>query len=447
MRRRTVKILTGVAIALTTLPVIYAIALGISAVKLRRAYAALQRDGRPITLAQVVPPELPDRENAVLLYQSAALLLRAQPAPEKDLLEYLDNLTKAARKDPLDPNRQAELDTLLGQDVVDQALSIVEQGTQRPACRVDSDYTEGLALSLSHLPQMRSLTWIAGAKALLQAREGRIDDAWHTAIVQLKLADALRTEPLIVSQLVRAAQIDTACTTIQKLCEFAAPNEQSSRILQDLLGRYDDRTPLIRAVDGERVIFGEQTFGLPKDELRKVLSDIHGEGRIPEIIARLMVLGISFKPLSWTDHAAYLRAMQDYTERFAQPYDPNDIHTMSRDFSQVQKCHILTSILLPNMGRVKEVFLRRIAQIRVTRTGLALLQYRDMHGSLPDTLGALSAESIRDPFSQGSLRYNRQDTGFDLYSVGPDQSDNGGAPKKPGPEADYDIVWHFSGPD
>ena len=78
---------------------IYAIALAFSAARLRRAYAALEKSGRPMQAAEIIPPAIPDTENAALLYQSAALLLKAEPAPvkendqrNKDLLGYVSGL-------------------------------------------------------------------------------------------------------------------------------------------------------------------------------------------------------------------------------------------------------------------------------------------------------------------------------------------------------------------
>jgi len=48
-----------------------------------------------------------------------------------------------------------------------------------------------------------------------------------------------------------------------------------------------------------------------------------------------------------------------------------------------------------------------------------------------------------DPFSGGPLLYRPKPDGFVLYSIGPDQKDNGGSPKQPKQETDYDIVWQF----
>lgn len=95
------------------------------------------------------------------------------------------------------------------------------------------------------------------------------------------------------------------------------------------------------------------------------------------------------------------------------------------------------------MGRVKVMYLNTIADIRITEAGLALLRYRTTSGSLPETLDALEAQNVSDPFCNGNLVYRRRGTGFELYSVGSDQKDNGGIAKQPKQETEYDIVWHF----
>jgi len=86
MRKRTVKILKGIGIAIVVLALIYAVATAVSFAKLRRAYADLEKAGRPMKPANVIPPAVPDTENAALLYESDILLLKAQPAPETNLL-------------------------------------------------------------------------------------------------------------------------------------------------------------------------------------------------------------------------------------------------------------------------------------------------------------------------------------------------------------------------
>ena len=64
MKKRTVKILTVIGITVVALGVLYAIAVGVSSAKLRRAYAELKKDGRPMSQAEIVPLKVPDDENA-----------------------------------------------------------------------------------------------------------------------------------------------------------------------------------------------------------------------------------------------------------------------------------------------------------------------------------------------------------------------------------------------
>jgi hypothetical protein len=296
MRKRTVKILTGIGITVVVLGVSYAIAVGISSSKLRRAYADLQKDGRPMMLGDIIPPKVPDEENGALLYESASLLLKAQPAPDGNLLVYLAGLSDKFLKESIGPDKLAELKQLIGQDPVTQALSLVEQGTRRKSCRFDHDYNAGFNMLLPHLAGMRNIIFIIGARACLQAEAGRSDTAWELCQSQLRFADALRNEPVVISQLVRSGSIGVSCRTIQKICEIAPPNPEQYKTTESLLSDYEGVEPLVLALDGERLLGGEWAF----DELRNgsagdLLSISTGEQS--GLGGVLLSLYSAFKPL------------------------------------------------------------------------------------------------------------------------------------------------------
>jgi len=64
-------------------------------------------------------------------------------------------------------------------------------------------------------------------------------------------------------------------------------------------------------------------------------------------------------------------------------------------------------------------------------TILATLRFNTQYGRYPYNLGELVQEGLltdlpRDPFSRGPLMYNQLDDDFELYSIGPDFSDDGG---------------------
>jgi hypothetical protein len=470
MQKRTVKILKIVAIILVVLSLIYAIAVGVSSAKLRKAYAVLEKAGRPMEPADVIPPDVPDAENAALLYESAILLLKAQPAPDGNLLEYLGEsrgettvaavmgappdgnlleylgeLSDKFLKDSIEPDELAELQQLIEQDVVTQALSVVEQGSQRRSCRFDRDYKAGFNMLMPNLGGFRNVIRIIGAKSCLEAQAGRPDAAWDLVQTQLRLADAMRNEPILIHFLVRLASIRNSCDTIHKICEISPPNSEQYHIIESLLFDYEDRTPLVLALDGERLLCGEWAFNLLKngsDEDMKSLTASAGVG-FGEVLLNLYS---AFKPLFLADHAAYVQIMGDYTRLIQQPYSPNEANAMIRKVEETRsRLYVITSILELAAGRVNELYAELIAQMRITRAGLALLQEKKTNGVFPETIEKLKIENLDDPFSKKLLRYKPQGQGFILYSIGRDEKDNDGSPRQKKQEKDWDIVWSYTG--
>jgi hypothetical protein len=458
----SIKILTALAVVVVALGITYAVMLARATARLRQAYADLQKDGRPMQAADVIPPEAPDIQNSAMLYESAALLLKAQPSPEmerpaeerdrpgvnEDLLGYVGTLAQTFVGGTLDPNRHAEFEQLMDRGVVASALSAVEQGARRPVCRFHNDYSNGVSLH-PHLLDLRALTSLVGAKACLEAEAGRPQAAWDLVQTQVKLADGVRTEPALVSQLVRLGLLGTSSRTIQTLARTSLPDNQQYENLMGLLDTLDDVHPLVAAVDGERLLVGEWLFTLPKGRLQKELSRLLPSDQWPESVQRLRLLHITFKPFLLSDHAVFLQYMREHAEFFEQPYSVERRDSLEKKWSEALRRHVLTGYLAPALSRIQEIHCRAAADIRVTRTGLALLHYRDSHGGFPATLDALGLRDVSDPFTGKPLLYRVEDKGFVLYSVGEDLKDNGGTPrnrqrgKQP---ADYDVVWRFLAP-
>jgi len=115
---------------------------------------------------QIIPPGIPDYENAALLYESAALRLAAVPAEYKrstttpqlfseameshitvanSLILVLRELSRAARAGSSGhaSAAMAELRRLMARPEVIEALALAEEAAARPACRFNLDYHQG----------------------------------------------------------------------------------------------------------------------------------------------------------------------------------------------------------------------------------------------------------------------------------------------------------------
>jgi len=253
----------------------------------------------------------------------------------------------------------------------------------------------------------------------------------------LKLSNAMLNEPIIVSQLVRVRMIELALNTIRRLCEIAPPSEQCSRDIVSLLEDFDSVRPLIRAIDSERLLVGEWVFNLPKSELLKQPDLLDWEDD------SLAIVKIYFKPTFLADRAAYLRMMLELAQRFERPYLQEELEAVEEMVKRER--HPLTRALTPAMLRVKQIHSGMLAELRIVRAGLSLLQYKQAEDAFPNTLETLQLTNVKDPFSNGSLLYRTERDGFVLYSVGPDQKDNNGSPKQDEQREDWDIVWQFPG--
>ena len=131
------------------------------------------------------------------------------------------------------------------------------------------------------------------------------------------------------------------------------------------------------------------------------------------------------------------------------PYFARDSRT-HQVFSDLAGHSFLTYRLAPMLQLEKEFHCGMVAQVNMTRAGLALLRYRQTHGTFPGSLDVLNLEDLVDPFAEAPLHYRAEGVGFVVYSVGEDQQDNGGIPRQRRTTSDpryktpqYDLIWRF----
>ena len=454
MRKRSKWILTGIGVIVIALGTMYAVALARSTARLREVYAALEKDGRPTKVADVTEEKIPDEQNAAVLYAKAVSMLKTQPAREKNLLKHLGTLSgapfkKTDRPEKLAEQKQdtAELKQLMSQDVVDQAIATVEQGTQRPACQFAGDYDIDISLSLPIMEDLRDLIRVVGTKVYLETEAGHSQKAWDMIPMMLRFADGPRHVPGADNQFGRMGMINYSCGTIRRLCETAPPDEELYRQIEELLTGLDDTQPLIHAVDAERLLLGERLFNLPDDQLFEALRKDRWSNKLaePGLAYRLKFRFLTFRPRFIADHASYLQTMRLHTRMLQGPYVSRD----SPEFKEIERLrnrHFVTQDLGPFVWGIHWIYCRTAASVRVTRAGLALLRYRQTHGAWPPTLDALRLKDLSDPFIQQALHYRAEGEGFVVYSVDEDLKDNGGIPEPLERRGGRDIVWRFPEP-
>ncbi len=447
MHRRSKRILTVLSLLIVILAVTYAILLARATGKLRRAYAALAAEGRPMRAAEVMPAKIPDSENAAVLYRRALLMLMSQPVGDKSVFDWLHPTPLLGQGKAADQKKRE----VIGQEVVAQALALIAEGTRRPACQFDKNLGDspGLVLANQQMTEVEELQPVIAARVWWEMQAGHWDKAWDLLFLELKFVDSLRGDLLFTSQEHRLMTIWVMCSiTIRNLCESAPLDASRYQALEGLLKGLDNTDPLVRAVDAERLLIAEPFFNLPRNELYRVLG---GKSPLPGLfkaIGRLAFTVTAVKPRLVADHAAYLNLARKRVQLWQGPYrDRKEIDAFLHNSSW----NVLTHRVARDGGFDPEHYWRMVTELHLTRAGLALLQYQQAHGTFPGTLEALGVKGLTDPYTGKALLYRPAGEGFVVYSVGQDHQDNGGNPKPDERDRQrrhdpYDEVWRFPKP-
>jgi len=329
------------------------------------------------------------------------------------------------------------------------ALALVERGTAKPACRFDVDWSLGPGIRLDHLAGLRALERIVGGKAVIEAREGRAREAWCTILTGLRLARAAQQEPYLVSHLVLIAQTSIILQAAAQLQGQAPPEPSTSQALAEALDALARPDTMAICVDADRLLLGEWVFSR---EHRHEFPNVVGApncGR-ERMALRLYASPLAFPLWQW-DHTWYLQVMGDAAGVMSRPDDLAEGKLGDRLVEAVPRLCLGTRLLVPALGRARVKDVEHLARLRLARIALALLSTRPEDGSFPVDLAAVAAAGvdITDPFTGKPLVYRRIEGGFVLYSLGPDQRDDGGTPRPRGSlaqaqsEEGWDVVWSF----
>jgi len=414
----------------------YVVPLVISGVKLKNAYADLQKDGRPMTAAEIIPKPVADKDNAAFLYNSAASLLKSTGDAVRDV-------------DPskLSGDGREACVSFLGREDVIKVLALIEEAVAKPQCRFDLDYSQGPGIPLAHLAQLRQMARIIAVKARLEMERKDYDGAFKSVILGYKVANALQAEPFLISQLVRIAKFSIIDPVTQDLCGTVPPTEEQAATLISLIKPFADNDPMVMAIDSERLLLGEWIFNLAAPEREKIARTLETDFTGP------IHLLLMFKPYHQFMHASYLRTMNEMAKYMAAPYWEMNVDVGRKITDNLPRWDVFSRMLVPAVVNVKAKQAILMARARVLQTGLSLIRYKLANGKFPVTLAECDAKFLPaqpvDPFSGKPLVYKQEGAGFILYSIGENMKDDGGKPEPcdatPGvkEKKEWDLVWKF----
>ena len=354
-------------------------------------------------------------------------------------------------------------DVLLALSKYDLAIEELRQASQLPYARFPLGYDDEnpAEILLPHLALLKRSSQALQLRAIAELQNRESEKALADVKLSLRLADAMRTEPFLISHLFRAAILSL---TLQPVYEGLAEHKWSEAQLVDLdaeLAKSDYLVSYKLAMRGEMVFQGGILDYLRHhpDQLLNLSGDFASAK--PPLPGRI-VCGLI--PTGWF-YQNQLRCARPMVEFYLPAADvkqatisPAKIRdagaAIEADTKRPTPNNIIERMLMPALGASARKFAYAQASVDLARTAIALERYHLAHGEFPESLAALAPQYIaqvpHDVIGGHPLKYRREADGdFVLYSVGWNETDDGGMvvfKKGETPSMDIsqgDWVWRY----
>jgi hypothetical protein len=396
--------------------------------KLRARIEAIRAAGYPVTCAELnewyTIPE--GAENAADIIIEAFSYYREWDKTELESLPIVGRGELPARTEPLAEETKALVARYLADN--QQALELLHEGAAIEHCRYPIDLSLGIGTQMYHVSDLRNGSRLLKLEAVLHAENNKSRLAARSVTSIFGIAHSLAEEHVLISHLVRTACQGLAISSLERIINRTEFADERLAELGQAVADVEGIAAMSRVFIGERC----RKINVFKDPT-SLNPDLIGIKILPVPILEL------YKALGLADMDAiiYLDFMNDYIETTQLPLHRRQraAATVEAKLEATSKAHILLHEFMLGFSRVITVDLRNIAQLRTARVGLAIQRYRLATGNLPDTLVDLVPKYLdavpEDPFDGRTLRYEKLETGFVVYSVGEDRRDDGGKERLP----------------
>jgi hypothetical protein len=355
---------------------------------------------------------------------------------------------------------------LTGLADLNPVLDELRGASKRPTSRFNLRYEEDNPASvlLPHLSKLKSLCQVLQLRACAELAIGRSDDALQDISLMLYLTDATRTEPILVTHLVRMAELQLA---LQPIAEgMGMWSEAQLLVLQKDLQGFDFCSDIKRSLEAERTFFGGGVIDYVRRSPNKarLIDELNGLGPGNSeawAIGPLLVAA----PGGWLyleqlnlsrAFDQHLSPMIDLDSRRVAPQAVRAADASIGDLnsgspvSRFLHHRFFSAMLLPAVSRVAQKAAYSQTAADTAALACALERYRLAQGKLPDSLEKLAPQFIaklpQDLITGKPLIYRSTSDGhYVLYSVGWNEVDDGGVPgktqKAESNHDDGDWVW------
>ena len=391
--------------------------------------AKWEAKGEKFDIASVVPPKVPDDQNFAKSQFFAPLFDHDADSPKfNEARDRFDIKTASSLRYAWRKGKHRDF-VVWESAFYESDLAKLADDLKRPHCRFNIRYEDGFEAVLPHLGTMRNAASLFSLSSAQRLSKGDTAGALQDTLNGIRLGEQLRTEPFLISQLVRIAILEI---NFQTFWEGQVNHQWSAEqltVFQETFQSIDLLAGMESAIRAERNMInhwlpsvaqgGTQTQGF--DELNSSLdyfpafSFYSNQYQINRILTEIILSGIDV-----SNHRLNVHQFKKMEE---------EILDLKSSFLPFR--HAIALMMLPGLDKYALKVSQTQAALDQSAIVAALERYRLAKGSYPEKLTALRPKFIAkipgDLFHDQGLVYRiNEDDSFSLYSTGYNGTDDGG---------------------
>ncbi len=410
--------------------------------ELRSEIERLKASGVPMTIKDIAPAPLPSAENASVEYLQIFSLMTDGTFSMKNFgksskeMQELDTLCLSAKTmeefEKQCTKNAVRIREILNTESFRQIFELSRKAAAKPGMNFNLSYEDGPGLLLPHLSKTREICSLMRLKAELELIEGQRDKAWESILIGLKISSHLRTEPVMISQLVYIHCSNICFDFISRnLPRYGISNEDAVKLITSLAPEKTEYTQsLKKAIDGERITCGGWVFELVlsgrlrSEDLAGLIVDMNWFSKHPKLGSLFISL---YKPFAKRDYLEYLkraeRGKSEYDQKYYKlNYGDASVNLILANAQKVRdsfpKYCVFTRELIPSFWIIRLKTAKIETQAQEVRIRLALEEYKNLKGAYPDKLEPIVPQFLKEmPVSEMTgkpFEYSKENEGYKI---------------------------------
>ncbi len=437
----------------------------------------LKAKGEPMELAEVVPPPVPPGQNGTEIFRKAVALLDADDTFLNTNSIHAMDMAAAGNavicsQQPVvlqtySTNSWEALTAAVGQNK--EALDLLHQIIEHPALdfriQYERGFGDGFEFTNLNLVQLRKSAKYLSAAAICGLHRGDVAAAVENERAMLVLVNAIQSQRLVISELVRIAITQMAVNLNWEILQSPDVTEEQLAALQNDWVRLNFLQGCKEALIMERMC-GDITLSMWRNSdsgleeyfawERKARENMNFPVEEESWLKKAKSKSQIFLWRYWWSYPDELRCLRGhealmetlhyaetngaFLEAFQQQQAKLDALGITKFrgeleslFSNQKDFHSMLSESITSLGYAFHKVMTTESAKRIVVTAIALKRFQLKHGNFPEKLSDLTPVFLPsvplDPVDAQPLRYRRNADGtFLLYSVGENGKDDGGDP-------------------